>query len=127
MDFRNVDVPGLKWSATAKGPRNVQRVTVQTPRCNCSIAPTTGGARKVEIRVPAAFGDFLDGIDDSAREAKVVALAKVALDRAAGAPWSGPMTDAFVATARMRDALAPLLGDYATDLENDALPSLWGR
>ena len=69
MDFLNVDGPGLKWSATAKGPRNVQRVTVQTPRCNCSIAPTTGGARKVEIRVPAAFGDFLDGIDDSAREA----------------------------------------------------------
>lgn len=69
MDFRNVDVPGLQWSATAKGPRNIQKVTVQTPRCNCSIAPAAGGARKVELRVPEAFGDFLDGIDDSAREA----------------------------------------------------------
>ena len=70
MDFRNVDVPGLKWSSSGpKGPRNVQKVTVQTPRCNCSIAPAAGGARKVELRVPAAFGDFLENIDDSAREA----------------------------------------------------------
>lgn len=69
MDFRNVDVPALTWSTGPKGPRNVQKVTVQTPRCNCSIVPAAGGARKVELRVPAAFGDFLDGVDDSAREA----------------------------------------------------------
>lgn len=69
MDFRNVDVPALKWSATPKGPRNVQRVVVQTPRCNCFIIPSTGGMNKIELRVPSKFSDFLDGIDDSAREA----------------------------------------------------------
>jgi hypothetical protein len=69
MDFRTVDVPGLQWSASAKGPRNIQKVTIQTPRCNCTVSPAAGGARKVELRVPAAFGDFLDSIDDSAREA----------------------------------------------------------
>ncbi len=71
--------------------------------------------------------NVLEPLDDSAREADVCALAKVALERAAGAPWNAPMTEAFVATARIRDALGPLLADYATDLENDGLPSLWGR
>ncbi|MDP2314979.1 MAG: hypothetical protein Q8P41_18915 [Pseudomonadota bacterium] len=71
--------------------------------------------------------DVLAPIDDSERERDVCALAKVALERAAGAPWVEPMTAAFVATAHMRDALAPLLADHASDLEDDVLPSLWAR
>jgi len=87
------------------------------------LAPTSQ-FRDYYDRIPT---DVLQPLDDSEREAKVCALAAVALERAAGTPWSGPMTEAFVATAQMRDALAPLLGDYATDLEDDALPSLWAR
>lgn len=87
------------------------------------LAPTSQ-FRDYYDRIPT---DVLEPLDDSAREADVCALAKVALERAAGAPWHAPMTEAFVATARMRDALAPLLSDYVTDLDEDGLPSLWGR
>jgi hypothetical protein len=37
------------------------------------------------------------------------------------------MHQALVATRRLREALDPFLVDYATDLENDPLPSLWER
>ncbi|MDP2305940.1 MAG: hypothetical protein Q8P18_07920 [Pseudomonadota bacterium] len=87
------------------------------------LAPTSQ-FRDYYDQIPA---DVLEPIDDSPRERQVCALANVALQRAAGEPWSAPMTAAFVATAAMRDALAPLLSDYATDLEDDTLPSLWGR
>ncbi|MFN7145027.1 MAG: hypothetical protein ACK4YP_14720 [Myxococcota bacterium] len=71
--------------------------------------------------------DVLAPVEGWPYEAEVVALAKVALERAAGEPWGGPMAEAFVATARMKEALAPFLPDYATDLPDDALPSLWAR
>ncbi|MES2641506.1 MAG: hypothetical protein V4850_18585 [Myxococcota bacterium] len=87
------------------------------------LAPTSQ-FRDYYDQIPA---DVLQPIDASAREAEVCALAKVALERAAGEPWHGPMTAAFVATAKLRDALAPLLADYTTDLDDDGLPSLWGR
>jgi hypothetical protein len=71
--------------------------------------------------------DVYAPLDDSAGEAEVVALARVAVRRADGEPWKAPMHEALVATRRLREALDPFLVDYATDLENDPLPSLWER
>lgn len=69
--------------------------------------------------------DVLEPLPNWPHEDDVVALAQVALARAEGEPWAGPLTDALVGTARLRDTLAPFLADYATDLEVDTLPSLW--
>ncbi len=85
------------------------------------LAPTSQ-FREYYDQIPA---DVLLPIDDSEGEAAVVALAAEALSRAAGEPWNAPMEAAFAATRRMRDALSPFLGDYATDLPDDPLPSLW--
>lgn len=71
--------------------------------------------------------DVLQPLEGWPHEEQVVELAAVALERARGEPWGRPMREAFEATARMRDALAPFLPDYATDLPDDTLPSLWGR
>lgn len=71
--------------------------------------------------------DVLEPLDDSRWESDVVALARVALDRAAGDPWGDPLRAALSATRALRDVVTPFLADYATDLDDDALPSLWGR
>jgi hypothetical protein len=60
-------------------------------------------------------------------EDEVIALAREAVARAAGAPFSGPLQDALRATAGVRAALVPLLRHYATDIDDDVLPSLWSR
>lgn len=87
------------------------------------LAPTSQ-FRAYYDAIPA---DVLQPLEGWPHEARVVELAAVALGRAEGAPWVGPMREAFTATAAMRDALAPFLADYATDLPDDPLPSLWGR
>ncbi len=71
--------------------------------------------------------DVLAPLDESPREAEVVALAREALARAEGAPWGEPLHAALSATQRLRDTLTPFLADYQTDIPDDALPSLWGR
>jgi hypothetical protein len=58
-------------------------------------------------------------------EPEVVALAREAHARAAEAPWGGPLRDVLRAHARFRDTVRPFLPDYASDLPEDALPSLW--
>lgn len=58
-------------------------------------------------------------------EAQVMALAHQAVQRSQGAPWKGPLDQAFGATRAILDALGPALADYATEVEGDALPSLW--
>ncbi len=87
------------------------------------LAPTSQ-FRAYYDAIPA---DVLAPLPGWPHEEEVVALAAVALERAAGEPWGAPMASAFQATAKLRDALAPFLPDYATDLEADELPSLWGR
>lgn len=87
------------------------------------LAPTSG-FRAYYDTIPS---DVLEPLPGWPHEEAVVELARVALDRARQAPWAEPMRAAFEATARLRDTLTPFLDDYATDLPDDPLPSLWGR
>lgn len=87
------------------------------------LAPTSG-FRAYYDAIPT---DVLEPLPGWPHEEEVVALAAVAIERAKEEPWGAPMRQAFEATARMRDALAPFLADYATDLPDDPLPSLWSR
>ena len=69
--------------------------------------------------------DPLAPLDASAREAEVVTIAREAIARAATEPWRAPVGDALAATAELRGTVRRFLGDYATDLAEDPLPSLW--
>jgi hypothetical protein len=71
--------------------------------------------------------DVLAPLASWPHEDDVVLLARDSLARAKGEPWGKPVADALAATARVRDAVGPFLADYATDLADDPLPSLWGR
>lgn len=71
--------------------------------------------------------DVLEPLEGWPYEAEVVALAREAMARAAGAPWNAPLREALDATARLRDVVSPFMSDYATDVPDDALPSLWTR
>lgn len=69
--------------------------------------------------------DTLAPIDDSAQEARVCGIAREALARAGEAPWVGVLEEALRATAELRTVIRRFLPDYAADVPNDALPSLW--
>jgi hypothetical protein len=69
--------------------------------------------------------DTLTPIDDSPREADVCAIAREAIARAGEAPWAEAVQEALCATAELRGVLRRFLGDYATDVPDDSLPSLW--
>ncbi len=71
--------------------------------------------------------DVLAPMDDSAQEAEVVGIAREAFARAELAPWRQPVEDALRATAALSQVVAPFLPDYASDLADDTLPSLWSR
>lgn len=85
------------------------------------LAPTTQHRRYYD-RVP---DDPLTPLDDGEEEARIVAETAAALVRADGAPWAEALARAFVATRGVADAVGPILSDYASDIESDALPSLW--
>ncbi|MFZ5479370.1 MAG: hypothetical protein ACOZNI_21580 [Myxococcota bacterium] len=87
------------------------------------LAPTSQ-FREYYDALPA---DVLAPMPGWPHEGDVVALARDSLARAAGAPWGLPLADALAATARIRDVLTPFLPDYASDVADDPLPSLWGR
>lgn len=65
-------------------------------------------------------------LEDSELERQICEAARVAWDRAQGEPWHAPLTEALAATRRLRDAVEPFLGDYASDQPDDALPLWWG-
>lgn len=87
------------------------------------LAPTSQ-FRAYYDAVPA---DPFAPLDDGEREGRVVELARVAEARARGAPWGEALDHALRATAGLRAVVAPFLPDYATDLADDRLPSLWAR
>jgi hypothetical protein len=87
------------------------------------LAPTSG-FRAYYDAVPA---DPFAPIDDSEREARVCALAREAYGRLTAPPLKEPVADALRATAALRAVVTPFLSDYATDIADDPLPSLWSR
>jgi hypothetical protein len=83
----------------------------------------TGQYRAYYDRIPE---DVLQPLDDSAWEAEVVAVARRALSTAE-LPRFAPVHEALAATRALRAVVAPFLSDYATELDDDPLPSLWER
>ena len=66
-------------------------------------------------------------MDDSDWEREVVLLAEKAIERAQGEPWAEPLQKALEATRQIGGCVAPFLGQYASELEEDNLPSLWDK
>jgi hypothetical protein len=87
------------------------------------LAPTSQ-FRAYYDAIPA---DVLEPVPGWPHEDEVVALARVVIERARGEPWAAPLAEALRATAQLRDVVTPFMPDYATDIANDALPSLWSR
>lgn len=87
------------------------------------LAPT-GIFRQYYDRVPP---DPLEPLDDTPWEARVVVEASAAIARAQGEPWGAPLREALRATAAIAGTLRPFLGEYATEIPEDPLPSLWSR
>ena len=85
------------------------------------FAPT-GVYRQYYNRIPE---DSLQSIDDSDWEVHVCDVAKEAVNRIQDKPWHPHVIRAVHATARVRDLVDPFLGDYASILDGDGLPSLW--
>jgi len=86
------------------------------------LAPTSQ-FRAYYDRIPA---DPFAPVADAPHEDEVVALARVAWERAQGEPWAIPLAAALDATARIRGVVSGFLPDYQSDLADDPLPSLWG-
>jgi hypothetical protein len=84
----------------------------------------TGNFRQYYDGIP---DDVLAPMDDGALEAQIVARAAEALRQADGEPWGKPLREAFEATRTLRTVVGRFLDAYQTDLDNDTLPSLWGR
>lgn len=82
----------------------------------------TGIFRQYYDRIPA---DPLEPLDGSPWEAAVVRGAAEAIARAGGAPWAEPISEALRATAAVRALISPFLREYATEIPDDSLPSLW--
>lgn len=87
------------------------------------LAPTSG-FREYYDAIP---DDPFAPLDDSPREQQVVELARLAFRRIQAPPLGGPVAEALHATAAIRGVVRGFLGDYATDLPDDPLPSLWAR
>jgi hypothetical protein len=69
----------------------------------------------------------VEPVDTSPEEAEIVRLAGKAMDRAAKPPFAPHLQQAMQATRAIADIVRPWLTDYATELEEDTLPSLWSR
>ncbi len=85
------------------------------------LAPTSG-VRDYYDALPA---DPLAPLDDSDLEARIVAHAAEALRRADDPPWRAPVDAALAATATIVRAVAPFVGDFQTDGQGAALPTLY--
>jgi hypothetical protein len=82
----------------------------------------TGQYREYFDRIPA---DPFQPMDDSPWEARVLAITHVAVTTALAPPFSPHLDEALAATAALRALVKPWLPTYSTELEDDALPSLW--
>lgn len=87
-----------------------------------TIFGPTGQYRAYYDRIPV---DPLQPLDDRAAEAHIVAIAAEAIARSQQPPFQPHLGAALAATAALRDTVAPFLTTYATEIDDDALPSLW--
>ena len=88
-----------------------------------SIMAPTSTFRDYYNRIP---DNPLEPMDDSPWEREVVELARIAIERAKGDPWGGPIEQALEATRLIGGCVSPFLEHYATEVDGDTLPSLWG-
>ncbi len=84
----------------------------------------TGKFRAYFDRIPA---DPLAPLDDGPWEARILELARRAIGTASADPYLGILDDALAATAAIRNVVASFAGSYATEVDEDPLPSLWYR
>lgn len=69
--------------------------------------------------------DPMPALDDSAQETEAETLGRRALALADTKPWAEPLTAALGATSAMRELSDGFLIDYATEVQDDPLPSWW--
>lgn len=74
-----------------------------------------------------ALDDPAAPLDDSAHEVEVLRRFEAGRALVRQEPWWSALQDALRATAVVRDTVEPFLADYATEVDGDALPSLWSR
>ncbi len=84
----------------------------------------TGKYREYYDRIPA---NPLEPLDDSAWEAEILGFAAAAIERVQQPPFMPAIDEALAATKAMSTLIAPFRAWYATEVEDDALPSLWSR
>jgi len=84
----------------------------------------TGKYREYFDRLGA---DPLAPLDAGPLEAEIVALAQRAVAASQAAPFSPVVEHALAATAALKRTVAPFLDAYASEVDDDLLPSLWAR
>ena len=82
----------------------------------------TGMFREYYDQIPA---DPFAPMDASPREAWICADGRRAYADALGEPWGDALRAALGATQQFHRLVRPFLGDYQTEVPDDALPSLW--
>jgi hypothetical protein len=82
----------------------------------------TGKFRRYYDLIPS---DPLQPLDDSPYEADVIARARIAIATSQTPPYGAIVDAALAATAQFRSILVDFRDDYATEFDNDPLPSLW--
>lgn len=101
----------------------LQAALADTVGLRLILAPTSQ-FREYYDQIPA---DPFGPVEGWPCEDLVVPLARDSWSRAWGAPWGEPLRAALEGHAAIRAVLQPLLPDYASDVADDPLPSLWSR
>lgn len=99
------------------------QAALTTPHGLRTFMAPTGIYRGYYDALPA---DLLQPID-MPEEDRTLALTRPALERARQERWARPLQAALAATAALKATATPFLDDYATEVEDDILPSLWSR
>ena len=82
----------------------------------------TGIYRQYYDKIPA---DPLQPMDDSEWDETVTRVAGEAIERIQSPPWHPHVLEAMRATAELSALVRPFLPDYASEIEDDPLPSIW--
>lgn len=69
--------------------------------------------------------DPMHPLDDSGWEQEVCSHAVQAIERIQQPPFHPHVQQAMAATQRLQAVVAPFLSEYASEIDNDGLPSIW--